>query len=126
LKRRGLAILEGLLSILLLALVLVGAFNFLPVSLLTSERSQHRLAAQALADGILEGLRSESFEQLKPHFKVSQTLVNSTNFACSEEVFSIPGHDPRKLLGLRCVVKWCDRVGRGQVENELWVCCVSH
>lgn len=125
-KRRGLAVLEALLTIFLLGLVLGALFNFLPVSLLTSERSGRRLQAQALADNQLEQMRALPFAQLRPSLAVKQVEIAGQRYELTSEVFLVTGHQSNRLKGLRCLVKWSDRSLKNQLENEVWVSCVGH
>lgn len=119
-------ILEAVLAILLLGVVVGAMFNFLPMSVLTSEHSGHRLQAQALADSSLERLRSRPFTELLPATTTSTTRICEVDYAVTTEVFSVAGHDPSRVIGLRSLVEWSDRLGPGRVENEVWVSCIAH
>ena len=123
-RRRGAALAEVLLAILLLALMVGSVFDLLPVSLLTGERASHRQEAQALADSCLEQLRAQSWSGLVPHSQVRKEKVGLIDCELTEEVFIIEGHDPQYLLGLRSRVRWRDRTGSAEVESEVWVSCV--
>ena len=118
--------LEALLTIFLFGLVIGAVFNFLPISKLTTDRSGRRLQAQALADNTLEQLRALPFAQLRPGLTSTQIDVAGFRYAVTSETFFVTGHDAGRLKGLRCQVKWNDHSVESQLENEIWVSCVTH
>lgn len=124
-RRAGFLLLDGLLSVLLLGLVLGATFNFLPVSWLTVDRSGHRIQAQALADSWLERQRGRSFSRLTPGSETLNQKVLGWDYKLQGQVFVVSGHDPQRLLGLRCTVVWNERGRQAELENELWVSCVA-
>ena len=125
-NRRGVAILETVISIVLLGMLLGALFNFLPTSLLTTDRAGHRMQAQAMADSSLEGLRAQPFSELSAGVKTASRRVDKVDYLITVEVFVVPGHDPSRLKGVRTQVAWSDRVGSAQLENEVLLSCVNH
>lgn len=126
LRIRGLAVLEGLLTIFLLGLVVAAVVNFLPISNLATDRAGHRLQAQALADSSLERLRALPFSKLSPGSTSTQAEVAGIQYRITSEIFVVPGHESSRLKGLRCQVEWAERSVQAQLENEVWVSCVGH
>ena len=103
-------------------MVIMLVFNLFPASSLAVHRSQQDLQAASLAEGALEAMRAEPFEELTvgardPELVEQDGLVYSLN----RQVLKVDGPSPERLLGLRVTVRWEERGKRHQLVQEAHV-----
>ena len=120
--RRGLTLVELIISLSLLLLVLMFVLNTFPSSLIGLRHSESRMCAERLAHGSLEEGLAQNFESLL--IDTTQPLtphtLNGIDYTQSLEVFRVPNWDPLRLKGLRVTVKWMDRGRAQQLIKEMW------
>jgi len=120
--RRGLSLVETIVSFLLLTLLLLGVLNLFPGALWANRRAELTLQAHNVADQVLEEARSQGFEQLQLGQRPVQTFqVNRTSYQAQLEVAAVAGKNPQFLRTLRVRVSWTVGGRQQELRREVWV-----
>lgn len=124
--RRGVLLLEQVLSVGLLTVVLLMAAAGTIQSGRGSRSAQRGYEAQAIAQNLLEAqqARSVSLLPIGPMPRVTGTLSDNTPYAAELEVYGLNGRDSASGLtdddikGLRVRVTWTDVEGQHEARCE--------
>lgn len=120
--RRGLSLVESIVSLLLLTLMLLGLLNLFPGALWANRQAELALQAQNVADRVLEEARSQGFEQLATGKLPAQTIeVNGSSYQAQLEVSAVAGKEVKYLKALRVRVTWTVRGRQQELRREVWV-----
>ena len=122
-RRRGLSLLELVVSISLLALVIVFVLELMPGSLLSLRRTDARLIAENIAQGELQTEVAGLFSGLTPGTQTSlpDQTVDGTTYHLVTRTLPAGAEDPTRLLSLQVTVSWTDRGLTHTAVRERWV-----
>ena len=110
--RRGLTLLESVISLALLITVVLLLLNLLPGSLVATRATECELQAHSVADSALEEARAAGFSHLTPGLtSLPDRSLGGTVFHCQLRVFLPTGVNPQFVRGIRAEV-WWDFSGR--------------
>lgn len=111
-RRRGLSLLETVLSFCIVALMVVMIFSLYPAAMSTVRLSGQKLQADALADSLLEQYQAAPFDSLAPGSEPSLPPVDGqgTRFqpVVQFEEVSDPEVDAGLLRRIRVSVSWTE------------------
>jgi uncharacterized protein (TIGR02598 family) len=117
-KRRGLSVLEVIISLTILGLVVIFLLNLLPSSLALVYQAETRQKASRLARTILDQHAALPFTQLVVGSSVTFAY---DPFGGTFTVNNITNSDPTYLLDLQVEVQWRDGPILRSITQDLWV-----
>lgn len=119
-ERRGLSLLETIVSGFILSLIVIFMVSLFPSSMIAIQKSESKLEADALASTLIEEVRYQPFDSMAA-LPPGAVKRGKTNLTYSTEVEEIPGSDPRYLKVVRVTVDWEERGEPRQLVREVWV-----
>lgn len=120
--RRGLTLVESIVSFFLITFVILSLLNLFPGAMMANRRSELSLLAQSRADQVLETARSGGFVNLKLGSGTPEEVtLEGTAFSSRLEVLEVPGHTPDSLKSLRVTVEWKAGGKPQKLVREVWV-----
>ncbi|MGE0492112.1 MAG: type II secretion system protein J [Vulcanimicrobiota bacterium] len=125
-RRRGLTLVEVIVSLTLIAALVVLVFNLFPGSLLSTARGEQTIQADLIAQSALERKGAGAFSSLVVGQveDLEEVVRHGVHFRGTIEVVSAPA-DTQYLKGLRATVRWESRGVEHQVVHESWVSSVK-
>ena len=121
-RRRGLSLVETIMSFFLITFVVLCLINIFPGAMAANRRSELSVLAQSRAEQILEETRSQGFAKLKTGLSAPvEVELEGVPFTSQLEVLEVPGHPAETLKAVRVTLKWtaCDKPQ--QLTREVWV-----
>lgn len=133
-RRRGLSLLELIFTASLLALVFMVMLNVVPTAMMSVRQGEHRVAANALAQSIMDECQTMHFQPFRADRtyipgspgvvgamldRQPRTLEDGTVFEPTLEVSGIAGFERRSLAHIRLTIAWKEKVGRRSITREL-------
>ena len=120
--RRGLSLLETIVSLFLVATIVVVVANLFPSALVSVRQSEALTQAGLIAESLLDEQMSRPFEDLvlQPETWLETQNVDGTDFVCYLEVFQVDSRDTEFLKGLRVKVTWQNGELNRQVVHEVY------
>jgi hypothetical protein len=96
-------------------------FNLYPAAALAVRRGQDQLAADNLAQTILDEKRALAFEDLQLGQEAwAPVTENGRSYTSLVEVFDVDGH-PDVLKGVRVIVSWPGLTGMQTAVHEMYL-----
>ncbi|MGE0493602.1 MAG: prepilin-type N-terminal cleavage/methylation domain-containing protein [Vulcanimicrobiota bacterium] len=117
--RRGLSLMEVVVTTSILAMVFMLVANLFPTSFMALRTSGQRMEAESLAASLLEDYRSRPYSQLPVGLDVSPQASGS--YQARVRVVPVSGEDPTYLVELQVEVRWADKVGSHQTHLSSYV-----
>ncbi|MEW6280461.1 MAG: hypothetical protein AB1758_17675 [Candidatus Eremiobacterota bacterium] len=125
--RRGLTLMETVVSCFVLALVLIALFNIFPTSMYALKQGENQIVADQMAQSVLEVYRADSFEFLDANLgtvTLADQKLGGVTFRSDLEIFNPPGTRDDLVKGLRVTVNWTFQGKIRNVVRETWVSAV--
>ena len=133
--KRGVSLVEVVMAASLLSLVMLFLFNIIPASAIATRGAEHRLAADSLAQSVLDQAASLPFGSLvdgtydaaSPGLLglADQRLEDGTLLVVRATISPSPGGAPRtRLLLVRVEVTWRERTRNPVLVRELQLSAV--
>ena len=99
------------MAIALLTLILFALLTVVPGSFFTMPKAEHQLAANSIADEILDDLSAGPFTGLQPGSRTlpARTLEDGTLLSLTLEIQAGQGHLANLLRQVSLTVSWDDR-----------------
>lgn len=145
--RRGFTLIETIFSAFIISLVIITIFNLYPSSMVAIKRSEMQIEANAIAQSLLEEMRSVRFsdllaargagytppalpgpDPLPPAFRPVEHEGITFTPQVPVEVFDVPGADPDCagsgepcIVGIRSRVTWSFQSKNYEAVYETWV-----
>ena len=115
--RRGLSLLEMIVSLFLVATVVVVVANLFPSALVSVRQSEDMTHANLMAESLLDEQLSRPFGDLilQPETWLESQELDGKQFNSYLEVFQVGTRDTDYLKGLRVKVKW----QHGEISREV-------
>ncbi len=105
--RRGLTLLESMISLGLLVTVILFLLNLLPGSLVATRATECELQAHSLAESAMEEARAAGFANLTPGItNLPDRSLGGVLFHCQRRIFLPTGVNPQFVRGIRAEVWW--------------------
>lgn len=117
--RRGLSLMEVVVTTSILAMVFMLVANLFPTSFMALRTSGQRMEAESLAASLLEDYRSRPHSQLPVGLDVSPQTEGP--YQARVRVMAVSGEDPNYLVEIRVEVSWSDKVGSHQTLLSSYV-----
>lgn len=121
-KRRGITLVDTLVSFFLVGMVLMVVLQLFPGAILATREAEYESQAHQLASQTLEDTRARGFSHIP---LTSQDLPDRTLDGVVLHArltgYLLPGRNPNYIKGIRVLVWWEYRRRRHQIEEEVWV-----
>lgn len=121
-RRSGLSLLETILATAMVAGVALLLLNLHPILALSVVQAEQHLAADEIAQSVLDRTRSGRFSDLEPGAHLlDPVVVGSVAYRPRLEVFQPAGTRSDLLRGLRVTVRWTGPRGPRETTHEIWI-----
>jgi prepilin-type N-terminal cleavage/methylation domain-containing protein len=120
--KRGLTLIEVIVSLLILSLVLILVLNLFPSSMAAARQGEQIVCADTIASSILDECAGKPYSQLVVGVTyLEERKFDNVVYRPRIEVLEFVGYDPDNLKGLRATVEWDVRGQTRESVHELWV-----
>lgn len=131
--------LELIFTATLLALVFMVMLNLVPTAMMSVRQGEHRVAANALAQAIVDECETMHFRHLQADrtyipgspgavgamlTRQARDLEDGTVLEPTLEVAGLPGYNRRSIAHLRLTIAWQEKTGRRSLTREMDVSSV--
>lgn len=123
--KRGLTLMETVVSTFIVALVLIALFNLFPTSMYALKQAENQIVADQLAQTWLEMYRAESMDYLNTNVGGPYTLAakkfGGMTFQSELRIGTPSGTDADLVKSLNVRVTWTFQKRAREVVREAWV-----
>lgn len=121
--RRGLSLMEIIVSMFVLGMVMIALFNLYPTSVLAVRRAEQQILANSVARSIVDRSLAGPYSALEVDTTTDlpAEVREGTTFTPTVAVFDVPGQDVNLIKRLRVTVTWEERGVQKEVVHEVLV-----